>query len=38
MTAFLASVEQALLAYCKERIPDVDLPSQKLVALCRATR
>jgi len=33
---YMASVERALLAYCKERISDIDLPSQKLVALARA--
>ena len=33
MTTFLASIEQALLAFCRERVPDIDLPSQKLVVL-----
>ncbi len=29
----LADIERALLAFCRERIADVDLPSQKLVVL-----
>lgn len=37
MSAFLVSIEQALLAFCKERVPDIDLPSQKLVALTRVS-
>jgi 2-polyprenyl-3-methyl-5-hydroxy-6-metoxy-1,4-benzoquinol methylase len=31
----LADIERAMLAYCRERIADIDLPSQKLVALAR---
>ena len=33
---YLASIERALLAFCRERIADVDFPSQKLVVLARA--
>ncbi len=32
-TNFLADVERATLAFCGERLADVDLPSQKLVVL-----
>jgi 2-polyprenyl-3-methyl-5-hydroxy-6-metoxy-1,4-benzoquinol methylase len=30
---FLADIEAAILSFCKERIADVDMPSQKLVVL-----
>jgi len=30
---YLADIEQAILTFCRERIADVDLPSQKLVVL-----
>ncbi|MHC4611761.1 MAG: class I SAM-dependent methyltransferase [Planctomycetota bacterium] len=33
---YLADLERAALAFCKERLADVDLPSQKLVVLARA--
>jgi len=33
---YLADIERALLAFCWERIADVDLPSQKLVVLAPA--
>jgi SAM-dependent methyltransferase len=33
---YLAGIERALLAFCRERIADVDLPSQKLVVLAPA--
>lgn len=36
ITEFLANVERAALAYCRERIAPVDLPSQKLVVLAPA--
>jgi len=32
---FLAEIERAVLMFCRERIADVDMPSQKLVALAR---
>ena len=32
----LVDIEKALLAFCKERIADIDLPSQKLVVLAPA--
>lgn len=32
-----ANIERACLAYCRERIADIDLPSQKLVVLAPAT-
>jgi SAM-dependent methyltransferase len=35
-TQFFADLERCLLAYCGERIAQVDLPSQKLVVLARA--
>jgi SAM-dependent methyltransferase len=31
-----AEVERAVLAFCKERVPDIDMPSQKLVFLAPA--
>lgn len=31
-----ANIDRAVLAFCKERIADIDLPSQKLVALAAA--
>ena len=31
-----ANLDRAFLAFCKERVPDVELPSQKLVALVAA--
>ncbi len=33
---FLTDVEHALLSYCRERVAEIDLPSQKLVVLARA--
>jgi hypothetical protein len=33
----MAEMERAVLAFCKERLAEVDLPSQKLVVLARAT-
>jgi len=33
---FLTDVENAVLSYCRERIADIDLPSQKLVVLAKA--
>lgn len=33
MVNLLAAIEQATLSFCSERVPDIDLPSQKLVAL-----
>jgi hypothetical protein len=31
-----ANLDRAFLAFCKERIAEIDLPSQKLVALVPA--
>ena len=33
---FLTEVENAVLTYCRERVAEIDLPSQKLVILARA--
>ena len=33
---FLTDVENAVLSYCRERVAEIDLPSQKLVVLARA--
>jgi SAM-dependent methyltransferase len=33
---FLTEVENAVLTYCRERVAEIDLPSQKLVVLARA--
>ena len=33
---YLAEIERAVLAFCRERVADVDLPSQKLVVLAPA--
>jgi SAM-dependent methyltransferase len=33
---YMADIERAALTFCKERLADVDLPSQKLVVLARA--
>jgi SAM-dependent methyltransferase len=33
-----AEVERAVLSFCRERVPDVDMPSQKLVFLAPANR
>jgi SAM-dependent methyltransferase len=33
---FLTDVERAVLAYCRERVAEIDLPSQKLVVLAKA--
>lgn len=30
---FLAEIERAVLSFCKERVADIDMPSQKLVTL-----
>jgi SAM-dependent methyltransferase len=35
-TKFLVEVESSMLNFCKERIADVDMPSQKLVVLAAA--
>jgi hypothetical protein len=35
-TKFLVEVESSVLNFCKERIADVDMPSQKLVVLAAA--
>jgi hypothetical protein len=35
-TKFLIEVESSVLNFCKERIADVDMPSQKLVVLAAA--
>jgi hypothetical protein len=35
-TKFLADVEGAILGFCRERLADVDMPSQKLVVLAAA--
>lgn len=32
---FLAEIERSILAFCRERIADTDMPSQKLVVLVR---
>lgn len=36
LTEFYAEIERAVLAFCRERVPDIDMPSQKLVFLARA--
>ena len=36
LVSYMAELEQATLAFCKERIADIDLPGQKLVVLARA--
>ncbi len=36
MLALFGDVERAALAFCAERVADIDLPSQKLVVLARA--
>jgi hypothetical protein len=33
VTNFLAEIEKSILAFCKERIAEIDMPSQKLVFL-----
>ena len=33
---FLTDIERAVLGFCAERVPDIDMPSQKLVFLCKA--
>jgi SAM-dependent methyltransferase len=33
---FLAEIERSVLAFCRERIADTDMPSQKLVVLVRS--
>jgi SAM-dependent methyltransferase len=33
VTAFLADIERAFLSFCRERIAEIDMPSQKLVFL-----
>ena len=33
---YMAEIERAALAFCQERVADIDLPSQKLVVLARA--
>ena len=35
MIDFLTEIEQAVLGFCRERIADIDMPSQKLVFLAR---
>jgi hypothetical protein len=35
-TKFLTEVETSILNFCKERMADVDMPSQKLVVLAAA--
>jgi len=35
-TKFLADVESSMLNFCRERLADVDMPSQKLVVLSQA--
>jgi SAM-dependent methyltransferase len=32
---FIAVTDQACLAFCRERVPDIDLPTQKLVVLAK---
>ncbi|HMB95525.1 MAG TPA: class I SAM-dependent methyltransferase [Tepidisphaeraceae bacterium] len=36
ITGFLAEIEQAVLSFCRERIAEIDMPSQKLVFLTPA--
>jgi SAM-dependent methyltransferase len=36
MVALLTEIERAVLAFCRERISDIDMPSQKLVFLAPA--
>ena len=33
---FLTDIERAVLGFCAERVPEIDMPSQKLVFLCKA--
>jgi SAM-dependent methyltransferase len=33
---FLTEIERAVLGFCRERVPDIDMPSQKLVFLAPA--
>ena len=33
MTAFLTEIERAVLSFCRERVAEIDMPSQKLVFL-----
>jgi SAM-dependent methyltransferase len=36
MTAFLTEIERSVLSFCRERIAEIDMPSQKLVFLAPA--
>jgi SAM-dependent methyltransferase len=36
LIGLFADIERAALAFCRERVPDLDLPSQKLVVLKRS--
>jgi hypothetical protein len=36
VTTFLTDIERAILSFCKERIAEIDMPSQKLVFLTPA--
>ena len=35
-TSFLSEIEKSVLAFCKERMAEIDMPSQKLVFLAAA--
>lgn len=35
LTQFYSQIETAILSFCRERIPDMDMPSQKLVFLAK---
>ena len=37
LASFLTEIERAVLNFCHERIPDIDMPSQKLVFLTKAS-
>jgi hypothetical protein len=36
ITSLVTEIERAVLAFCQERVPDIEMPSQKLVFLTRA--
>ena len=35
LTQFYTQIESALLSFCRERIPDIEMPSQKMVFLAK---